>query len=117
MTVAETLHALLESLGLAAYPSAVPADATRPYAMYQRVGGRSMSFLGTELPSVKNGRYQISIWGETALEVEALSLEVENALLASESLQAEPVGGPIDDYDEDTDLYGSRQDFSIWSPR
>lgn len=117
MTAIEWVCASLESLGLAAYPSVVPAEAPTPYAKYQRVGGRSMAFLGTDLPSVKNNRFQISVWAETALEAEALGLQVENLFMSAEDMQVEPIGSPIDDHDEETDLYGSRQDFSIWSPR
>ncbi|MDP9891231.1 hypothetical protein J2W32_000328 [Variovorax boronicumulans] len=117
MTVFEWVAERLESLGIAAYPVAAPADAERPYAAYQRVGGRSISFLGTELPSVKNERVQIAIWAERALQVEALGLQLENLLMSAEDFQVEPIGSPIDDHDEETGLYGSRQDFSIWSPR
>ncbi|WP_447775638.1 tail completion protein gp17 [Variovorax boronicumulans] len=118
MTIYAWLRERLETLPIeAAYSVVAPAGSAAPYAVSQRVGGRSISFLGTELPSVKNGRYQVALWSKTPGEAETLGLALENLLISDEVLQVEAIGSPVDDYDEVTELYGSRQDFSIWSPR
>jgi len=118
MTIYDWIRQKLETLAItAAYPVVADSDAIAPYAVSQRVGGLPMGFLGDDLPSLKNGRFQVAIWAQTALEAEQLSVLAENVLVSDEELQIEALGQPVDDYDEETHLYGSRQDFSIWSPR
>ena len=41
----------------------------------------------------------------------------QDALLAAPALQVEPLGGRVSRHDEETDLWGSQQDFSIWLAR
>lgn len=118
MTIYAWLRAKLETLPITkAYSVVAPGGAEAPYAVSQRVGGRSMSFLGTDLPSVKNGRYQVAVWSTTPGEAERLGLQLENLLVTDEEMDIEAIGAPVDDWDETTQLYASRQDFSIWSPR
>ncbi len=99
------------------YPDVAPAGTAKPYMIYQQIGGRADQYLDNTLPSRKNGRFQISIWGVTRASVSALALSAEQALVASIPFQAAPIGAPASDYEPDTLLYGSRQDFSIWSSR
>lgn len=117
MTVFEWLKVRLETLVEEVYPVVAVPEAKTPYATLQTVGGRPFSFLGNELPSIRNVRVQITLWGPQALVVQAIALQIENLLMSSEELQIEAIGGPVDDFDESTELFGSRQDFSIWSPR
>ena len=69
------------------------------------------------MPSKKNGSYQVNVWANTRAAAKALILQVESAMVLATVFQAEAKSGVIDDYEEDTKLYGSMQDFSVWSDR
>lgn len=119
MSVEVDVKTLLETIVPMAFPRVAPLDTDRPYAVYQKVGGRSLAFLGREVPSKKNNRFQISVWADTDAQASALALAIESAFLLASNMQAEPLGGPIDVIEDELDppLYGSRQDFSVWSDR
>lgn len=118
MTVEAALFAALRGLvGDRAYPDVAPAGVGMPYIVYQQVGGRSFSFLERAVLSKKNGRFQVVVWSKTRAEAAAIGLQIESALIVNTAFQASPLGAPIADFDEDTELRGSRQDFEIWSDR
>ena len=117
MTVEADIVTLLKTVVSKAYPDVAPIEAAPPYAVYQQVGGESLTFLGREVPSKKNGRFQISIWAATRLEAAAKALAIENAFLITTAMQATPLGSPVATYEDGTKLYGTRQDFSVWSDR
>lgn len=100
------------------YPDVARDFAARPYIVFQQVGGEAVNFLDPTMPSKRNARFQISVWtdaesgGRTA--VAALSRQVEDAMRAAASLQTIVLGAPVAMYEEDTKLYGTRQDFSVW---
>jgi len=96
------------------YPDVAPAGVGRPYLVYQKVGGEVIAQLDNSLPSKVNGRFQISAWGASRTSIAALILQVEAAMV---SIGARPIGSSVSDYESDTKLYGSRQDFSLWSDR
>jgi hypothetical protein len=118
MTVEADIFSLVKGLAAnRAYPDVAPTGAPRPYIVYQQVGGQALAFFDRATPSKKNGRFQISVWADTRSAASALALQVESALVGASTIQAEPVGAPIADYDPDTNLYGTHQDFSVWSDR
>ena len=96
------------------YPDVAPEVVTKPYIVYQQVGGSAVNFVDPTVPSKKNGRFQISVWGETRGSVSTLARQVENALRATASLQTTVLGAPVASYEVDTKLRGSRQDFGFW---
>lgn len=99
------------------FPDIAPADAGKPFIVYQQIGGRSVSFLERGLPSKKHGRFQVCVWSATRAEAAAIGLQIENTMLTTTAFQVEAIGSPAADYDVDTTLRGSRQDFGIWSDR
>lgn len=118
MTVESDLFALLSPLaGARVYPDVAPAGVARPCITYQQVGGESLAYIEAGVPNAKNGRFQVNCWGTTRLAVAALALQVENAMLTASAFQARPLGGPTAVYEEDPPMFGTRQDFSIWSTR
>ena len=110
-----TLKALV---GSRFYPDTAPLGAAKPYATYQQVGGDAPTFLAG-VPSKRNARMQINFWSLTRSEANALAVQAEAALEAatSSTFQAKPLGAFVADWEEDTKLYGTRQDFSIWADR
>ena len=118
MTVEADLHSMLAALvDGRAYPDEAEEGAATPYIVYQQVGGTSLSFVERALPSKKNGRFQVAVWSTTRKEAAAIGLQIENAMLLTTLFQVELLGGPTAVKDDETNLRGSRQDFSIWSDR
>lgn len=96
------------------HPDVAPEQTVRPYITYQQVGGQSVNFLDTTLPSKKNARIQINVWGDTRLQVGTLSRQVEDALRGTAALQTSVLGAAVSLYEPETKLRGTRQDFSVW---
>ena len=106
--------------GLAAgrvYPDVAPLAATLPRIVYQQVGGSAFVYTEGALPDKENGRFQIACWAVSRLEAVTLAKQVESALVAGASFQAVPIGARSSVYESDTQLFGCRQDFSVWSDR
>jgi hypothetical protein len=115
MTVeADLFNALKGLVSNRVYPDVAPANATKPYLTYQQVGGVGVNFIDTSVPSKKNARFQINVWAQTRGAAAILARQVEDALRSTTSLQTTVLGAPVADYEEDTQLYGTRQDFSFW---
>ncbi|WP_341866812.1 DUF3168 domain-containing protein [Caballeronia pedi] len=94
------------------YPSVAPAGTARPYIVYQGAGGvDETTFDGAD--ALQNRRVQVVVWATTAGEAESINQQVRAALTA-EPVRGVPIGAPVDVYEDDTKLYGSQQDFSIW---
>lgn len=115
MTVEADLFSRLGSLvGNRVYPDVAPANTEKPYITYQQVGGDVVTFIESAMPSKRNGRFQISVWAPTRLAAAALARSVEDSLVTSTTLRAQPLAAPVALYEETPLLYGSRQFFSIW---
>jgi hypothetical protein len=98
----------------AAYPNVAPSNAPLPRIVYQKVGGVSVETLEVGRVGHRNTRIQVAVWATTSVAAAALARSVEDALMASETLKAVSLGASLADYEPDTNLYGERQDFSIW---
>lgn len=99
------------------FPDVAPESAPLPRLVYQQIGGRSINYVGDEIPSLENARMQLTAWALTRAEAKTLIKAVEVALLQAAGLQSEMVGASFSDYETDTKLYSSSQDFSIWADR
>jgi hypothetical protein len=99
------------------YPDVAPLSAALPRIVYQQVGGASVTYTEGALPDKENGRFQIACWAKSRLEAVTLAKQAEFALVAGASFQAVPIGARASVYEDDTQLFGCRQDFSIWSAR
>jgi hypothetical protein len=116
-TVEQDLRTVLLGIVPTVYPDWAPLSSPKPYTVYQQIGGQVVSFLGREVPSKKNGRYQIVTWASTRQESTALALAIESALITATAFQAAPESGPVGGAEPDLGLYSTSQDFSIWSDR
>lgn len=94
------------------YPDTAPAGAAFPYIVYQQVGGKAVNVLEAKPMSKKNARIQIMVWAKTRPESTTLIRFIEDKLVAE--LRAYVDGASVSDFDFDSGLYGSRQDFSFW---
>lgn len=97
------------------FPDVAPEGTARPYVTYQTVGGSAINFIDGALPSKRNGRYQLNVWADTRLQAASLARLVEDALRVTTALQATVLGAPVADYEDDTKLFGTMQDFSFWT--
>jgi len=126
MSVESDIRALLVTVVGAdkAFPDVAELNVAPPYAAYQQVGGETIDFLGREVPSKKNGRFQITVWATTRADASAKALAIEEAFILATAFQARPLGAAVSDSEtftlpgqSTTRLYLSRQDFSVWSDR
>lgn len=114
---ADMLAALNPLVGSRVYPDVAEEDSALPRLVYQQIGGRAINYVGDEIPSQENARMQLTAWARTRAEAKRLIKDVEVALLQAAGLQVEVVGASFSGYEEDTKLYSSSQDFSIWAQR
>jgi hypothetical protein len=118
MSVESDLFSALQALTSGrVFPDVAPLTTAQPYITYQQVGGESVAFVENGIPSQKNARVQINIWGATRSSVSALALQVEAALMTATAFQARPLGSPMSTYDGDMLIFGAMQDFTVWSAR
>lgn len=116
MTVESLLYNALKSLvANRVYPDVAPFGAAKPYITYQQVGGTSVNFIDQATPSKANARFQINVWADTRGAAALLANQVEQALRSATALQTTVLGQPVATYEADTLLFGTRQDFSLWS--
>lgn len=118
MTVEANIVATLDEFApRRVFPDFAPQGTARPYIVYQEISGVAPVFLEQDIPSKKNGRFQITVWADNRIEAAALGLRVEEAMVMASLFQAKPIGGRTADADEETGYRGSRQDFAVWSDR
>lgn len=118
MTVEADLFNTLKALvANRVYPDLAPAGTDSPYIVYQEIGGEEPVFMERAEPSKENGRFQIAVWAVTRADAKAIAKQVTTAMVMSNLFQAKPIGGRTATYDEETELRGTRQDFTVWSDR
>lgn len=117
MSLESTLVGLLTPVVAHVYPDVAPSGTVPPYANYMQFGGEAVTFIGAEVPSKRNANIQIDIYCTTRAEAISLMLAVESALTTATSLQAKPISAMRATLDDESDLRGASQDFTIWSDR
>jgi len=117
MTLEEKLTALLKTICPRVKPDFAPVNTERPYITYQQIGGEAPDFLDGAVPTVENAEIQINVWADSRSAAKGLMMRIEVALIQATALQASPVSASVSDFDVDIPVYGSRQDFSVWSNR
>lgn len=98
-----------------------PADRQElPRITFQQVGGVAVNFLGSEIPSKRNERFQINVWSDRRDDVMALARAVEDTLRTVTPLAPYVLGSAVALFEEGSgpggvNMYGSMQDFSFWT--
>jgi hypothetical protein len=114
MTVESQIYNALKGLvtGQHVYAITIPDTVTaRTYITYQQVGGDAVNFLDSAKPGKKNARFQVNVWAPTAHQAAALSRLTEDAMRTINSFV---LGAPVSTSEPDLNIFGTRQDFSIW---
>jgi len=115
MTPEDHIDAVLQHLaGGRVFPDVAPLNTERPFITYQAVGGAPDNYLSGDLPGKQMVRMQVNVWAERRAEASELGMLVEDAMRSATALQVEVVTGRVATYDEDTDLRGVMQDFSMY---
>jgi len=117
MSLESSLVTILSTVVARVYPDAAPPGTAPPYADYMQFGGEALTFIGAEVPSKRNANIQIDIYCTTRAEAISLMLAVESALTLTTSLQAKPISAMRATLDDESDLRGTSQDFTIWADR
>lgn len=99
----------------ATYPDVAPENAALPRIVYQQVGGEVVNFRERSDPGVDVARIQVTCWAKSRAAASTLSKQAEQAIRAATSMQAEPIGARVNAHEPDTGLFGSSQDFRVWS--
>lgn len=92
----------------------VGANKTLPFVTWQQVGGQVISFLEGGHPGMRNARMQINTWAATRFDANNLMRAIEVEILGTPALQATAIGALTAIYDQSVQLFGARQDFSVW---
>ena len=116
MSLESDLYTVLAAVQPAVYPDVAPPGAAVPYITWQQVGGDVVRPVDG-LPDKRNAVVQINCWAATRDQANAMALAVEAALVAATVFQARPVAAFMAAFDDDVELRGAMQDFSIWAAR
>jgi hypothetical protein len=117
MTLETALYTLLKDQCPRVFPDVAPFDTPRPYVVWQQIGGAAPVYVEGEVPGQRNAYVQITAWDDTRAAANALSQQIEAALVRATTLQAVPQGALQAAHDGGTDRRGAMQDFDIWAVR
>lgn len=118
MTPEDHIEAVLQHLaGGRVFPDVAPLNTERPFITYQAAGGAPDNYLSGDRPEKQQVRMQVNCWvsqeqGRRAAS--ELAILVEDAVRSAIHLQAEVITGRVATYDEETNLRGTMQDFSMY---
>lgn len=113
------LTAVLKTLCPRVYPDFAPAGTQPPWVTYQAIGGRALRWLDGTAADKRHTLLQVNAYSNTRAATLALIRSIEDALRASTAINAQPAAEPYSTIDADLTppLYGSHQDFDIYSQR
>lgn len=119
MTMESDLVATLKTLCPRVFPDFAPGGTAKPYVTFQAIGGRPLRWLNGTAADKRHTLMQINVWAGARIESLALIRQIEAAICNLDTMpfMARPDSEPISQAEEDLELYGCLQDFSIISTR
>jgi hypothetical protein len=114
MSIETDIYAAVAAVVARTYPDGAPVNPTRPYSVYQLVGGNVVNFTENTVPGLNHADVTVEVWADTRLAANALMRAVEAAMRAATAFTAQPISALAGDYEESVPEYGARQDFSCW---
>jgi hypothetical protein len=117
MTIESEIKTVLATACARVFPDFAPVGTTRPYCTYRQVGGDVISPLAKEVPDLKHGVFQVNVWANSRASAALTMLAIESAMILATTFTAKPISAPSSDFDADVPVFGSEQDFSVWSAR
>lgn len=117
MSIETALYAVLNAQCTRVFPDVAPVETALPYVVWQMVGGPSPVYTENTPTNQAAAFVQITVWDQSRLGANALSRQIEAALMAATTMQARPLSALTAAFDDGNELRGSMQDFEIWAPR
>jgi hypothetical protein len=117
MSLETDLYAVLSTVCPRVFPDVAPATTATPYITWQQIGGTAFNYVEGTLPDTRNARIQINVWDKSRMASNAMIQQVEQALCAAPAFQCRVESAHLATIDDDTDLRGAMQDFSVWADR
>lgn len=114
MSLESSLQSTLLTVCPRAFPDYAPPGTATPFVTWQQIGGKELSYADDTVPDKRNARIQITVWAETRIAANALSLQIEAAMIAQSN---RAIGALLATHDEDANLRGAMQDFTVWASR
>lgn len=112
MSLETTIYNALKTLvSNRVWPDVAKEGTALPRIVYQQIGGDAFSFLEGGPVGKRNATIQVSCWATTRQAASDLSRSAEDALVG---IAATPLGAMAAVYEQETQLYGAQQDFSIF---
>jgi hypothetical protein len=112
------LETILKTKCPRVFPTTAPGSTATPYVVWQHIGGTSFRFFDNTPGDKRNAHIQINVWHRSTEGAFALMRAIEDALCAAtDKLIVNPLGEPIDGYDDSNELRGALQSFSVWGSR
>lgn len=114
-TLEQHLQAALQALCPRTWPDVAPNGTEGPYIVWSIYGGAAVQYTEGAMASRRNAYVQVNVWGAGRTTCNALSQQIEAALVAHPHLRCEPLSALRTAFDQDTERRGAMQDFSIWA--
>lgn len=117
MSIDTDLPLVVKTLCPRVFTDFAPVNTVRPYVTFHYLGGKALRFVENTAADKRHTIVQVSVWANGRLEANALARQIEEALCATPLFEATPQDEPVGDADPDIPVYGTRQDFDIYSAR
>lgn len=98
-------------------PDFAPFNTARPYVIYQAVGGQAWRHADNTPAGLRHTMLQVSVWADSRQAASDLIRQIEEAFCSASLFTARPSAEAVSEAEEDLNLYSSRQDFDLYSPR
>jgi hypothetical protein len=113
----QDLVAVLKTQCPRVFPDTAPLTTARPYVTWFNVGGMALRYTENTAADKRMVIVQINVWHDTRIGALTLARNIEDALCAASEFVAEPNEEATSTMEEDLNLYGARQDFTILGRR
>lgn len=102
------------------FPDTAPVGTAKPYVTYQAIGGIPWRYMDNTAADRRHSLVQIDVLAETRIGASTLVRQIEDELCAADTLNARPAGearSSSTEIENAGTLYGSSQDFDIYTAR
>jgi hypothetical protein len=117
MTPEQAFVAVARTLCPRVHPMTAPLSTPKPFVTYQLIGGMPLRYTDATAAAERHAMVQTNVWADTLAEALALARQIEVALCADVSIQASPMGEIIMQHDDQLEVFGTIQDYSIVADR
>lgn len=99
------------------FPDVAPFGTAMPYMTWQKVGGYPIHYIGNDAVNKEHSLVQVNVWAASRIEANSLARQVEDALRLLSSSACRPESAAISIHEPGLNMYGTHQEFSIFSAR